>query len=74
MEKNNSINLDSIPIVDLIAYEKAAKIICSKYENMLKTYDGTINQNALEYQTFRRINGKHLAIIEEIERRIEKLK
>lgn len=50
----------------LLELEKASRIVCSKYENSTKNYDGTIINNE-EYSLFKKYNDFHNKIISLIE-------
>lgn len=58
-------------INDLLQLEKAAKIICLRYENTIKNYDGSIINNA-EYAKFKKFNEFRNEIINELEKEINK--
>lgn len=57
------------PLSALLELEKASRIVCSKYENSTKNYDGTIINNE-EYSLFRKYNDFHNKIISLIEEKI----
>lgn len=63
-------DLSKIKISDLVAYEKAARIVCVKYENSVKNYDGTLNQVGVDFSNFEKFNKLRNAIIEEMEKRL----
>ena len=39
------VNLNSLSIQELIYIEQATRIVCQKYENTVKNYDGSFKQN-----------------------------
>ena len=65
--------ISSLSLRDLIDYEKAASLICRRYENNIKMYDGSIRQSGLEYENFKRLNDTHTKILNEIEKRVKNL-
>lgn len=64
-EKNKEYSLSS-----LLELEKASRIVCSKYENSTKNYDGTIINNE-EYALFKKYNDFHNEIISLIEKKLD---
>lgn len=62
-ESNNSVK----ELEDLLVYEKASRIVCMKYENSCKSYDGTIT-NGNEYKQFQIYNGIHEKVITKIQK------
>jgi hypothetical protein len=65
--------ISELSIFDLINYEKAISLICRRYENSVKLYDGTIRQNSIEYENFKKTNDLHNRIMLEIEKRVNGL-
>lgn len=65
--------INTMDINDLITYSKATDIICRKYENSIKTYNGSINTQTREYEDYQKYNGIRLSILKEIEKRLENL-
>ena len=59
--------IEILTIDDLLKYEKASRIVCKKYENSCKTYDGSIT-NREEYEKFLVYNNIHERIINAIEK------
>lgn len=70
---NETIKLIHLSIQDLVNYEKAACIVCRKYENMIRDYSGMLNSYSHEYEKFEHMNTIHNQIINEIEERLNKL-
>lgn len=62
MEKKQKLSL-----LELINLEKATYSICRKYENSIKNYDGSINQNGNDYYKYQKFNDIHNKIIIEME-------
>lgn len=62
--------ISEIPIQRLLEYEKASSIVCRKYENSCKSYDGSIS-NSNEYSLFLKYNNIHEQIILELQKRLE---
>lgn len=66
-------NLSKLTISELIDYEKAARLVCGKYENELKSYDGSIVGNTTSVMEFEEFNKKHNKIMDEIKSRVEEI-
>lgn len=66
--------LKSITLFDLLTLEKAASLICRRYENTVKMYDGSINRNSCEYNSFKTYLDIHTNVLNEIEKRILEFK
>ena len=62
-----------LSLMELIYAEKAAKIICQRYENSIKNYDGSIAHNSAEYNKFKQFNNLHQEILDKIEEILLKL-
>ena len=62
--------LKSLSLFDLLNLEKAASIICKRYENSVKMYDGSIRQGGYEYECFTKYVDVHQKTLDEIERRL----
>ena len=62
-----------LSLMELIYAEKAAKIICQRYENSIKNYDGSIAHNSVEYNKFKQFNNLHQEILDKIEEILLKL-
>lgn len=54
----------------LLEYEKASRIICRKYENSMKNYDGSIQEGA-DYRTFDKYNKIHEKVLTLIEEKLD---
>ena len=52
------VNLNSLSIQELIYIEQATRIVCQKYENTVKNYDGSFKQNGDDYNNFKKFNTK----------------
>lgn len=63
-----------LSLMELVYAEKATKIICQRYENSIKNYDGSIARNSAEYGKFKQFNNLHQEILDKIEETISKLK
>ena len=50
------VNLNSLSIQELIYIEQATRIVCQKYENTVKNYDGSFKQNGDDYNNFKKFN------------------
>lgn len=66
--------LKSISLFDLLTLEKAASLICRRYENTIKMYDGSVNRNSYEYNSFKTYLDIHTNVLNEIEKRILEFK
>ena len=63
-----------LSLMELVYAEKAAKIICQRYENSIKNYDGSIARNSVEYNKFKKFNNLHQELLDKIEETLSKLK
>ena len=63
-----------LSLMEFIYAEKAAKIICQRYENSIKNYDGSIAHNSVEYNKFKQFNNLHQEILDKIEEILLRLK
>lgn len=63
-----------LSLMELVYAEKAAKIICQRYENSIKNYDGSIAHNSVEYNKFKQFNNLHQEILDKIEETLLKIK
>ena len=66
----NKNSLDRLSLEELILCEKAARIICQKYENTVKNYDGSFIQNGDEYNKFKTFNSMRNRIILKLEEKL----
>ena len=69
--KKNSI--DDMTLMDLVYVEKTLNVVCRKYENALKSYDGSIVRNSNEYTKFQSLNNLHNRVISKMESELLKL-
>lgn len=74
-ENKEKKSLKSLNMADLVNYEKAARLLCIKYENSFKGYDGSIRENFSkeDYNKFEKYNNFHMAILDEFEERINEI-
>lgn len=63
-----------LTLMELVYAEKAAKIICQRYENSIKNYDGSIARNSVGYNKFKQFNNLHQEILDKIEETLSRLK
>lgn len=63
-----------LTLMELVYAEKAAKIICQRYENSIKNYDGSIARNSVEYNKFKKFNNLHQELLDKIEETLSRLK
>lgn len=66
-------DLNNLNIHDLYYIEKAINVVCKKYENILRNYDGSISTNSKEYEKFKSINTLHSRVINKMESELLKL-
>lgn len=66
--------LPQLSLMELVYAEKAAKIICQRYENSIKNYDGSIARNSVEYNKFKQFNNLHQELLDKIEETLSRLK
>ena len=71
MEK---IDITKVGLTDLIGLEKIANVVCKNYENLIKTYDGSVNTNIREYNEYIYYNNVRLQILKEMENRLKNIK
>ena len=71
IEESN--NFDSLTLQDLCYVEKAINVVCKKYENTIRNYDGSISTNTKEYERFKSINTLHSRVINKMENELLKL-
>lgn len=62
-----------LSLMELVYAEKAAKIICQRYENSIKNYDGSIARNSVEYNKFKQFNNLHQELLDKIEETLSRL-
>ena len=63
-----------LSLMELVYAEQAAKIICQRYENSIKNYDGSIARNRVEYNKFKQFNNLHQELLDKIEETLSRLK
>lgn len=56
---------------ELLEFEKAARVVCVRYENSTKNYDGSIINNS-EYELFKKYNNFRNMVLNEIEKILDK--
>ena len=67
------VNLNSLSIQELIYIEQATRIVCQKYENTVKNYDGSFKQNGGDYNNFKKFNTLRNKVISKLEEKLEEL-
>lgn len=65
-----ALKLTELTLRELLEYERAAHIICAKYENLNKM-ENFVSQSL--YDKFTEAKSRYDAVIFEIERRVEKI-
>ncbi len=66
-----SVKLKELELRELIDYERAAHLICAKYENLNKM---ETSPNATLNEKFMHVRAKYDTILDELERRVEEVK
>ena len=66
-------NFNALTLQDLYYVEKAINVVCKKYENTIRNYDGSISTNTKEYERFKSINTLHSRVINKMENELLKL-
>lgn len=59
--------IDGLSMEDLVLLEKMARLVCTKYENITKRYDGSIDTTQPKYSAFKKYNDIHNGIIDKME-------
>ncbi len=67
----NTVKLSELSLRELLEYERAAHLICAKYENLNKM-ESYLSEELNE--EFRREKAKYDAIMQEIENRVDQIK
>ena len=67
------VNLNSLSIQELIYIEQATRIVCQKYENTVKNYDGSFKQNGDDYNNFKKFNMLRNKVISKLEEKLEEI-
>lgn len=68
MGKLINAKLNELDMQDLVAYEKAIRLICTIYENDIRSRtDSGVSQL---YTDFKRFNNLHMRIIDEMKERV----
>lgn len=67
------VNLNSLSIQELIYIEQATRIVCQKYENTVKNYDGSFKQNGDDYNNFKKFNTLRNKVISKLEEKLEEV-
>ena len=70
---NYKVNLNSLSIQELIYIEQATRIVCQKYENTVKNYDGSFKQNGDDYNNFKKFNTLRNKVISKLEEKLEEI-
>lgn len=65
--------IKDLDIISLLKYEEATRIICQRYENSVKRYDGTIANDSAEYKNFSKYINLRVSLLNEIEKRLDTL-
>ena len=67
------VNLNSLSIQELIYIEQATRLVCQKYENTVKNYDGSFKQNGDDYNNFKKFNTLRNKVISKLEEKLEEI-
>lgn len=62
--------MNKLTLKELIDLEKASSVICMKYENASRVYDGSIAQGP-SYEKFKKYNDFHNKVIQQMEKMID---
>lgn len=62
-----------LSLMELVYVEKAARIVCQKYENTVKNYDGSFRQNGDDYNNFKKFNTLRNKVISKLEEKLTEL-
>ena len=71
--RSYKVNLNSLSIQELIYIEQATRIVCQKYENTVKNYDGSFKQNGGDYNNFKKFNTLRNKVISKLEEKLEEI-
>lgn len=63
-------SLEKMSATELCAVEKMASLMCSRYDNILREYNGMMNTRREEYKKLSEYNRIHEAVIEMIGKRL----
>ena len=66
-------DISTLSISELYFYAQATKNICTRYENSIKVYDGSIRTDGDDYEKYDKFNRIYLKILDEIEKRVSAL-
>ena len=66
-------DISALSISELYFYAQATKNICTRYENSIKVYDGSIRTDGDDYEKYDKFNRIYLKILDEIEKRVSAL-
>lgn len=66
-------DISNLSISELYYYTQATKEICSRYENNIKVYDGSIRTEGDDYDNYNKFNKIYLKLIVELEKRVSEL-
>ncbi len=72
-EKSYERDLNFLSIKELVYIEQATKIVCQKYENTVKNYDGSFKQNGDDYNNFKKFNTLRNKVISKLEEKLEEI-
>lgn len=72
-EKSYERDLNFLSIKELVYIEQATKIVCQKYENTVKNYDGSFKQNGDDYNNFKKFNTLRNKVISKLEEKLARL-
>ena len=66
-------DLSKLSIEELLNYEKAAQLVCSRYEKNIKMYDGSLVNNGPDFVKFDTYNKIYMKLFDELEKRLNKV-
>ena len=70
MDNTKGTKIENLTIEELVNYEKAAAIVCARYERNIKSYDGSIINDTQAVATFETFNKIYNKITKELEKRL----
>lgn len=70
MDNTKGMKIENLTIEELVNYEKAAAIVCARYEKNIKSYDGSIINDTQAVATFETFNKIYNKITKELEKRL----
>ena len=73
VENKKNDKLTDLSLTDLVYIEKSIKVVCQRYENSIKNYDGSISHNTPNYKKFQLFNELHHKVLNKMEEKLMEL-